>query len=72
MITDQSPLNQNVLKAGRPLAEQSFDLQWFDSVRWGDGVQVQSDISQSCLIYSAVPGLSGHRYKGLLCSLDKQ
>ncbi|KAI4578987.1 hypothetical protein MJG53_000864 [Ovis ammon polii x Ovis aries] len=27
MITDKSPLNQNVLKAERPLAEQSFDLQ---------------------------------------------
>lgn len=46
MITDQTPLNQNVLKVERPLAEQSFDLQWLDPLRWCDGVQVQSDISQ--------------------------
>lgn len=62
MITDKSPLNQNVLKAERPLAEQSFDLQWLDSLRWGDGVQVQSDLfPQSCLIYSAVSWALGTR-----------
>lgn len=45
---DQRPksLKSNVFKVGRPPVEQSFNLQWLDSLRWHDGTQVQSDISQ--------------------------